>query len=81
MSTTATGNFALTVSNLETLLCNSATWQSLCGVVSADAARAFVYWLGAGPTRPSADAPPTRPFAWIRLKDCLLYTSPSPRDA
>jgi len=68
MPTTATGNFALVVQNLETLLVNSTTWQTLCGAASADAARANVYWLGAAPTR-ADDDPPTRPMAWIKMGD------------
>lgn len=62
MSTTPTGNYALTLYNLETLLCSSATWQTLCGVATAEAARDFVVWTGAEP-------PAARPWAWLRLKE------------
>ena len=67
MPTTATGNFALTVQNLETLLCKSATWRTLCGAASVDAARAYVFWTGAEPT--ASGSLPRRPLAWIRLKE------------
>lgn len=47
MSTTPTGNFALTLFNLATLVCSSATFRATVGAADVAAARAFVYSLGA----------------------------------
>lgn len=67
MSTTPTGNFALTLRNLETLLCSSTTWQTACGVATVDAARDYVFWTGAQPV--TSGGIPRRPLAWLRLKE------------
>lgn len=65
MPTTATGNFAATLYNLETLVCGSSTFQTAVGAADAAAARAFVYWLASSP--PSADT--TKPWVWLKLKE------------
>lgn len=65
MPTTATGNFAAVVYNLETLICNSAAFRTEVGAADVAEARDSVYWLG-------ESAPPdegTETMAWIRLKE------------
>ena len=70
---TPSSDLALLVSNLETLLASSATFQTACGITTGDAAakllaaRAFVHWLG-------ETVPAVRPFAWIKLKLPAGYT-------
>lgn len=69
MTTTATGNFALTLENLEILIASSASFQAACGITEGDAAtkqtaaRERVYWPGQ-----NLDAA-KRPFAWIKLNE------------
>lgn len=69
MTTAATGNFALTLENLEILIAASATFQTACGITEGDtaaklaAARTRVYWPGQ-----NLDAT-QRPFAWIKLNE------------
>lgn len=65
MPTTATGNFALPVYNLEMLICNSAAFRTEVGAADAEAARASVLWLG--DSEPPDEGSET--FAWIRLKE------------
>lgn len=63
MSTTPTGNIALTLANLETLLASSATFRTSVAAADVAAAKAFIFWL--------ADAPASsiRTFGWIKTKD------------
>lgn len=65
MPTTATWNFALTVYNLETLICNSAAFRTEVSAATVDAARASVHWMGST----TAPEPGESAFAWIRLKE------------
>ena len=68
MSTTPTGDLALTLWNLENLIAGSAGFQAECGITTGTveakltAARAFVFWLGEQP-------PDAKTFAWIRLRN------------
>jgi hypothetical protein len=66
MPTTPTGNFALVIKNLETLICSSTTFQTGVGVATVDAARDKVYWLGDDNAVPDEGA---STFAWIRLRE------------
>jgi len=56
MATTAAGSITLYLANLETLLANSATFQTWTGAADATAALAFIhlYERSAGKTRPNA---------------------------
>lgn len=60
MSTTPDGQLAKALVNLETLLSNSATFQTAVGAASASAATAAIYWMGEEPDVVTA-------HAWIRL--------------
>jgi len=62
--TTPTGNFALTLYNLETLIAESSTFRTSVGASSTEEARARIHWPGYDFPNPSAIQ---RPFAWIRL--------------
>lgn len=62
MPTTPTGNFALTLDNLKTLVASSSTFQATVGAATATAARDHVYDLGA-----PAPADTTAAYAAIRL--------------
>ena len=65
MPTTATGNFAATLYNLETLVCSSATFRTAVSAADVAAARSYVFWLASVPP----DANTTKPWAWIKLKE------------
>lgn len=70
MPTTATGPYAATLYNLESLLAASATFKTDIGVGTTEAqARARIYW-------PGQPEPATivRPFAVIRLRDGMALT-------
>lgn len=64
MPTTPTGNFALTLYNLATLVASSATFRATVAAADVAAARAYVYWLG-----DTAPADTTPAYAAIRLQE------------
>lgn len=45
----ASGNFALALKNLETLIAGSAVFQAMTETADADAARQYIYWPGSDP--------------------------------
>lgn len=72
MTTTPTGDLALTLQNLEILIATSATFQAAVGATGDAAAklataRASVYWPGTNMENSDGTLAVERPFAWLRL--------------